>query len=267
MTLCRRSSKSTSRRFVATPAATRRRWRCCDPGRAARHRRWRPRTCAPGSRRGVLRRARRVPGQHRRGERPRGPGRGCPPAGGAGRGHHRPAGADAAASAGGVGRRHRGRVGAAVRRAARLRRPARRLHGGSHRARALRCPVGWSVSAWTRTAPRRTGWPCRPASSTSGVRRRPATSAPRRCCWRSSPARTPPTTGPKASRRSPNGCGATRCGSPRSLRGGGIELVATEFFDTVTAVVPGRAEADRRGRPRARDQPAAGRRRPRRREL
>ena len=29
---------------------------------------------------------------------------------------------------------------------------------------------------------RRTGWRCRPASSTSAARRRPATSAPRRCC-------------------------------------------------------------------------------------
>ena len=28
------------------------------------------------------------------------------------------------------------------------------------------------------------GWRCRPASSTSAATRRPATSAPRRCCWR-----------------------------------------------------------------------------------
>ena len=33
-------------------------------------------------------------------------------------------------------------------------------------------------------ARRPTAWPCRRASSTSGARRRPATSAPRRCCWR-----------------------------------------------------------------------------------
>src|SRR5947209_7201753 len=31
---------------------------------------------------------------------------------------------------------------------------------------------------------RPTGWRCRPASSTSAGTRRPATSAPHRCCWR-----------------------------------------------------------------------------------
>ena len=34
------------------------------------------------------------------------------------------------------------------------------------------------------TGTRRCAWRCRPASSTSAARRRPATSAPRRCCWR-----------------------------------------------------------------------------------
>ena len=34
-------------------------------------------------------------------------------------------------------------------------------------------------------ATRPIGWPCRRASSTSAARRRPRTSAPRRCCWRS----------------------------------------------------------------------------------
>ena len=41
--------------------------------------------------------------------------------------------------------------------------------------------VGVSVDAAAR---RRCGWRCRRASSTSGARRRPPTSAPRRCCWR-----------------------------------------------------------------------------------
>ena len=45
------------------------------------------------------------------------------------------------------------------------------------------CPAAWSACPWTRTAGRPTGSRCRPASSTSAGRRRPATSAPRRCCW------------------------------------------------------------------------------------
>ena len=71
----------------------------------------------------------------------------------------------------------------AVRRAAGLRRPARRLHGGPRRAWSGSMPgrlVG--VSRGRRRRTRRTGWRCRPASSTSAGRRRPATSAPRRCC-------------------------------------------------------------------------------------
>lgn len=47
--------------------------------------------------------------------------------------------------------------------------------------------VGVSVDA-RETGP--TASPCRPASSISAVRRRRRTSAPRRCCWRSSPACT-----------------------------------------------------------------------------
>ncbi|GAB3935507.1 hypothetical protein GCM10027614_10350 [Micromonospora vulcania] len=46
------------------------------------------------------------------------------------------------------------------------------------------CRAGWSGCPATRTATRPTGWRCRPVSSTSGGRRRPATSAPRRCCSR-----------------------------------------------------------------------------------
>lgn len=46
------------------------------------------------------------------------------------------------------------------------------------------CRAGWSGCPGTRPGRRRTGWRCRPVSSTSGGRRRPATSAPRRCCWR-----------------------------------------------------------------------------------
>src|SRR6202012_1004639 len=47
---------------------------------------------------------------------------------------------------------------------------------------AASCPAGSSASPWTPTASPPTGWPCRPASSTSAGRRPPATSAPPRSC-------------------------------------------------------------------------------------
>ena len=63
--------------------------------------------------------------------------------------------------------------------------------GGPHAAyiavrdglRSASCPAGWSAYRSTRTATPPTGSRCRPASSTSAGRRRPATSARRRCCW------------------------------------------------------------------------------------
>ena len=82
-----------------------------------------------------------------------------------------------------AGRRHRGRQHAAVRRADGLRRPARGLHVGPRRAApAAARPPGRRVAGRGR-ASRPTGSRCRPASSTSAGKRRPATSAPRRCCW------------------------------------------------------------------------------------
>ena len=102
-----------------------------------------------------------------------------------GRGRHRrrrPARPDPAHLAGRARRRHRGRHHPALRRAHGLRRPARRLHGRPRLATPAACPAAWSASPSTPTATRRTGWRCRPASSTSAARRPPATSAPRRCC-------------------------------------------------------------------------------------
>ena len=61
----------------------------------------------------------------------------------------------------------------AVRGAARLRRPARRVPVGARRSTPASCPAGWSGCPATPTATRRCGWPCRPASSTSAGRRRP----------------------------------------------------------------------------------------------
>lgn len=63
-------------------------------------------------------------------------------------------------------------------------------YGGPHAAYIavrdelrLQLPGGWSACPWTPTASPPTGSRCRPASSTSAGRKRPATSAPRRCCW------------------------------------------------------------------------------------
>ena len=118
-------------------------------------------------------RHRRAAGDRRPGPRPRRPGdRGL-----------RPARPDPDHPAGGVGRRRRGRLQPAVRRTAVLRRPARRVHLRPGRPGADPARAGWSACRRTSTAPRRSGWRCRPASSTSAGRRRPPTSAPRRCCW------------------------------------------------------------------------------------
>lgn len=52
------------------------------------------------------------------------------------------------------------------------------------RACSASCRAGSSAFRWTTRAGPPTGSPCRPASSTSGGRRPPATSAPPRCCSR-----------------------------------------------------------------------------------
>ena len=62
----------------------------------------------------------------------------------------RPPGADAAQAAGGVGGRRRGRVLAALRRAALVRRPARGVHGGEGGPRAGPARDAWSGSRSTR---------------------------------------------------------------------------------------------------------------------
>ena len=106
--------------------------RAAYPGRTARHRPGRHRRHPGGDRppagRCPVRRAAAVPGRVRGRARP-GPGhRGGARARRAGRGRRRPARAHPAAAAGGDGRGHRGRHHPAVRPAAELRRPARRLH-------------------------------------------------------------------------------------------------------------------------------------------
>ena len=97
-------------------------------------------------------------------------------------------------AAGPARRRHRRRLGAALRRADGLRRPARRVHRRPRDARPAPCPGASSASAPTPPGGRRCAWRCRPASSTSAGRRRRRTSARPRCCWPTSPASTPPGT-------------------------------------------------------------------------
>ena len=91
------------------------------------------------------------------------------------------------------------------------------------------CRDASSASARTPTAARPSAWPCRPASSTSNVKRPHPTCARHRRCWPSCRASTPCTTGRKASAPSPRAstpsprtstsccpCTATRSRTPTS---------------------------------------------------
>ena len=101
------------------------------------------------------------------------------------------------------------------------------------------CPAGSSACRSTPPGARRCGSRCRRGSSTSGARRPRATSAPRRCCSRSSPACTRCTTGPTACARSPSGCTDWRAGLAAALA---RRRCTSTFFDTVTVRVPGAAD-------------------------
>ena len=134
-------------------------------------------------RRGV-RRAAAISGHVRRGARSAPRDRGAARQGRARDRRRRSAGADAAGLAGRTRRRHRDRIGAALWRADGLWRPARGLYGGARRAETLAArPHRRAVGGFARGS-RPIGWRCRPASSISAAKRRPPTSAPRRCCWR-----------------------------------------------------------------------------------
>ena len=92
------------------------------------------------------------------------------------------------------------------------------------------------------------------------MRRPPATSAPRRCCWPTSPACTPCTTAPTACARSPSACTARRArGEARDVD---VPRSSTSaYFDTVAVRVPGAGRRDRRARAAPRHQPPPRRRR------
>ena len=107
-----------------------------------------------------------------------------PRAGCTGRGRRRPSGADADHPARRDRRRRGLRQHSTVRCANGIRRTTRRLSGRAQPITRGSCRADWSGSRWTPTARRPTGCRCRPANSTSAVTRPPATSAPRRFCWR-----------------------------------------------------------------------------------
>ena len=139
--------------------------------------------CRSRQGRGVRRPA-AISGHVRRGARPAAGDRGAACQGRAGRGRRRSAGADAAGLAGRTRRRYRCRIGAALWRADGLWRAACGLYGGARRAQAIIARAHRrAVDRFARRS-RPIGWRCRPASSISAAKRRPPTSAPRRCCWR-----------------------------------------------------------------------------------
>ena len=119
--------------------------------------------------------------------------------------------------------------------ACRLLRHPRRVqarHARPHHRRLGRQPAASPPCAWR----------CRPASSISAARRRPATSAPPRCCSPSSPPCSPST---RARGHTPDRPSAPTA-SPQIFAAGGASASATRsstgaFFDTVTLHVPGRA--------------------------
>ena len=124
-------------------------------------------------------------------------------------------------------------------------------YGGPHaglprhprRRCAARCPAASSACPSTPPVAPPTASPCRPVSSTSGGRRRPRTSAPPRCSWRSSRRCTPCTTAPRGSGTSPSRCTASTArlaAAPRAPRASRSSHDA--FFDTLTVRAAGRAD-------------------------
>ena len=110
-------------------------------------------------------------------------------------------------------------------------------------------------------AGRRTAWRSRRASSTSAGTRRPRTSAPRRCCWRSSPRCTPSTTGPRGSGRSRARVHDLAARAAASLSGAGLTVLSRHVLRHLPGGGPRPGRRGRRRGPRGGAAPAAGRRR------
>ena len=173
------------------------------------------------------------------------------------RGRHlrrRSAGADHHADAGQPRRRHRRRLDAALRRADRLRRTARRLLRGLGQADAADArPACRPVGRQPRAGPA-TGSRCRRASSISAATRRPPTSAPRRRCspiWRRP---MPSGTGRKACRRSPAHVHELAARLAAALKAKGVKVLGRAALRYRHGRGKGRA---RRRKPRRRRRTAA----------
>ena len=214
-----------------------------DAARAARDRGRRGRPRRRPARRRLLRRGAAVPGLLGRHPGLRRADRGGPRPWRAGGRGHRPPGADPPEAAGGVGGRRRGRVLAAFRRSALVRRAARSVHGGEGGPRAGPARDAWSGCRSTPRSGPPTGWRSRPASSTSAGRRRRRTSAPRRSSWRSLPPCTRCTTAPEGLRGIARRVHGRAVELADGLQRAGFDLLHREFFDTVVVRTPGRAAA------------------------
>ena len=132
-----------------------------------------------------------------------------------------------------IRRGHRRRIDPALRRADGFRRPARRVHGTQDRARPQDARPHHRRLEGRATAIPRIAWRSRRASNTSAARKPRATSAPRRCCWRSWPACTRSITGRR-------GCGGSRSASHAltALLAAGLQQLGHDvgdapFFDTL----------------------------------
>ena len=149
------------------------------------------------------------------------------------RGRDRPDGADAADAARRDGRRRRRRQLAALRRAARLRRPARGVLRHARGVRAAGARAGSSACRSTRADTAPIGWRCRRASSTSAARRRRRTSAPRRRCSPTSPRCTRSSTARRGCARSASAFTAWRARSRTRSSRHGLRQTNAAYFDTL----------------------------------
>ena len=219
----------------STPTRCRRPSTCCHPRRAARHRARGRRPGRRAARRRVLRRAAVLPG--RVGRRARPAPRSSTPRTSAARWSPSPptcwrSPCSPRPASSGPTSRSAPPSASGCRSASADRTPATSRCATSSPAS---CPAGWSGCPTTPTAAPRCGWPCRPASSTSAARRPPRTSAPRRCCWPSSPPATPSTTARTGCARIARRAHRMAAVLAAGLRAGGVEVVHDAFFDTVRA--------------------------------